>query len=79
MINASHIIQDRISRINGARIIVIDARRDPGQNWLIDEGGRWITWCDRHETFCQHETRAEAVFQAGNPRSWCGMCDMGMD
>lgn len=79
MINPSHIIQNRRNRITGAHIAVIDARRDPGQNWQEDEGGRWVTWCDRHETFMQHETRSEATWQAADPTGWCGMCAEGME
>lgn len=70
------VIQDRVCRATGARVVVIDATCsdafDPA------EGGRWVTWCDRHETFAQHETRQAAVEWAADPEVWCGLCAEGI-
>ena len=71
------IVQDRICRINGARVQVIDARHDP--DFDEDDGGRWVTWCDRHETSCSHHTRKLAEWHAADPTSWCGLCAEGLD
>jgi hypothetical protein len=69
------IVQDRVCRATGARVQVIDVRKDAEHGWDEDEGGRWITFCDRHETFCQHATRALAVYHAADSGVWCGMCE----
>lgn len=39
-----------------------------------DEGGRWATYCRRHEFFIQHETRALARDWRPYPEEWCEGC-----
>ena len=70
------VVQDRVCRETGGRVLVIDARLAP--DFDEHEGGRWVTWCDRHETFAQHATRALAVAWAAVPTVWCGMCAEGL-
>lgn len=77
--NTSAVVQDRRAQENGARVLVIDVRKDKGHNWTEDEGGRWVTWCDRHETFAQHETKRGAKRQAASPTTWCGLCAEDLD
>jgi hypothetical protein len=71
------VIADRINRVNGARVLVIDANHS--KDFDAADGGRWVTWCDRHETFCQHVTRKLATYHAADPTTWCGLCAEGLD
>jgi hypothetical protein len=73
----SAVIQERRCRATGAIVSVIDAERSA--DFETAEGGRWVTYCETHETFCQHETRALAVHHAADSGTWCGLCAEGMD
>jgi DNA-directed RNA polymerase specialized sigma24 family protein len=55
-----------------SQVQVFDARKHPDFN--EDEGGRWITFCDPHGQFCQHETRSLARAFAQAPEEWCSEC-----
>lgn len=60
------------ARQTGTVVVLVDARCSPDFN--EDEGGRWITFCDTHHTFCQHETRALATSFLPVPGEWCEVC-----
>ena len=51
---------------------VIDANTHPDFN--ASEGGRWVTFCDTHGQFCQHESRSLARAFMGSPEEWCSGC-----
>lgn len=53
-------------------VTVYDARRY--SDFREDEGGRWVTFCQKHGTFVQHETRALAYNWAKVPAEWCAEC-----
>ncbi len=74
---AAAIRQQRINRETGALIQLIDARLSDAFD--EDEGGRWVTWCATHETFCQHPVLEDARYWAAHPTMWCGLCAEGMD
>lgn len=42
----------------------------------FDVGGQpWITLCEKHGNYCEHETRALAESLAPVPAEWCPECD----
>ena len=51
---------------------VIDARRET--IWNENDGGRWITFCRRHQFFIQHEARDVARSWKNHPDEWCEGC-----
>ena len=51
---------------------LIDLRREGFAQ--EEEGGRWATYCRRHQSFIQHETRALARDWKPYPEEWCEGC-----
>lgn len=64
------VIQDRIARSNGVRVIV---------EYLpsADEENPWQTTCSEHGGVCSHTTRALALSHAALPEGWCEDCQYG--
>lgn len=50
-------------------VLIIDARGS--DDFREDEGGRWVTFCEEHGDFCQHDTRALARDFKDAPEEWC--------
>ncbi len=53
-------------------VTILDARERAG--FSEREGGRWITYCERHDEFVQHETRDLARSWRQHPAGWCDGC-----
>lgn len=71
------IVRETRCRATGATVQIVDARLS--LDFDEAEGGRWVTWCDTHETFVQHETLADARYHAADSATWCGLCAEGLD
>lgn len=71
------VLQERVCRATGAVVQVVDAQ--VSEAFDPNEGGRWVTYCCKHETFCQHDTKRLAKYHAADSATWCGMCAEGMD
>lgn len=73
------------AKSTGTTVLVIDARISP--DFQEDEGGRWVTFCEEHGTFCQHETLRDpengigggARTFAARPEEWCEACQAAVD
>jgi hypothetical protein len=59
------------NRKTGTRIMIIDNRQGS-----FDVGGqKWITFCDDHGNYCEHETLKLASRHYAHPEGWCGDCE----
>lgn len=65
-------VELRTNRETGTRIHLIDARS--AREFDEAEGGRWITLCEKHGAFVQHETRSLARSFMAAPSEWCENC-----
>jgi hypothetical protein len=39
-----------------------------------DGGLAWVTLCDDHGNYCEHETRRLAMDHSRDPSGWCATC-----
>lgn len=69
---ASGIVEKRRNRQNLGLYELHDARIHP--DYAEEEGGRWVTFCVGHGTFCQHQTRRLASAFLAVPADWCEEC-----
>ena len=53
-------------------VSIIDARTD--LDFREDEGGQYVTLCNRHNEFVQHETEDLAKDHSLTPSGWCESC-----
>jgi len=67
-------IQYRANRVTGTMIAVIDCQQDTTGTFCEDDGGRWVTLCEDHETLVQHDRKTDAIAFAAHPDEWCGVC-----
>lgn len=65
-------VESRVPRQTGYRTVLIDALQ-PG-DYRVEEGGRWVTLCEKHGEFVQHETRGTARSFLSAPVEWCDGC-----
>lgn len=67
------VITVRRSRRTGTTVALIDNRDES-----FDVGGLpWITLCEDHGNYCEHETRKLAESHAPEPDQWCAGCQGG--
>jgi hypothetical protein len=58
------------ARSTGATVELIDNR-----DGAFEDGGlAWVTFCDTHGNYCEHETRQLADSFRAAPEQWCGSC-----
>ena len=72
LLRQAGVVEARRTRETGRYVALIDALESP--DYVPAEGGRWVTFCDRHGTFCQHETRALGRAFLAAPSEWCEPC-----
>lgn len=58
---------------------IIDIERSGETAWDPDEGGNFVAFCSRHETFVQTETKDQAIGALETITDFCVMCQEGMD
>ena len=71
----SRIVADRRARSTGTRVQVIDNRDGSFEDGGLD----WITFCDDHGNYCEHDTRKLAESFASVPEQWCSRCDYELE
>jgi hypothetical protein len=65
-------IHTRRPRSTGLPVTQIDAEKHP--DFDPEEGGRFVTLCETHSTFCQHDTFSLARAHTASPEEWCEPC-----
>lgn len=72
---ADYLRVQRKSRQTGSTISLYDAAHADSV-FNVEDGGRWITFCETHELFVQHERFEDAETFFASPYDWCGKCEL---
>lgn len=66
----------RKSRQTGTNVLLIDAAHPDNVDFDDIEGaGRWVTFCEPHGSYVQHQDLATARSFLPLPKEWCAACD----
>jgi hypothetical protein len=70
---SDYVRETRRNRKTGSIIALLDAAH-PDSMFRSDEGGRWVTFCETHGLFVQHDTFKLARDWMAEPTCWCQEC-----